>query len=420
MTMAPADVDIAAKSFWEEPEDVREDAFRKLRKETPVFWSRPAESDLLPDEMNTRGFWSLTKYLDIQYASRNPQIFSSADGVIMEDFPREVTEMAQSFIAMDAPRHTQLRGITLEAFKPGNLRKIEDNIRKHVHDLIAEVAPLGGGDFVDLVASQVPGRVFGSFFGFTPGDEQHNRAMHAAGRMLAWTDPEVRGDLTALELFQSAAQEMHNLAAEIVPERRKDPKDDLVTWIAEAEFEGQHMTDFEIGGLFVLIGIAAIDTTRHASAGGMLALTQNPDQRALLLEDLPGRAESAVEEIVRWVTPVIHMRRTTTQDVEVGGQKIKAGEKVVLWYNSGNRDEDHWTNPYDFDILRKPNRHQGFGGGGAHYCMGAYLARLMVKSMLLEVYAQIPDIEVGDPDMLVANFIHGIKTLPATWTPPAS
>ena len=161
MPLTADDVDIAAKDFWGQPWDVREDAFRALRSGAPVSWSRPAESDLLPPEENTRGFWSLTKYDDIQFASRHPEIFSSAGGVIMEDFPDIVTEMAQSFIAMDAPRHTALRGITLDAFKPGNMRRLQGWIRGHAHDLIDEMAHLGGGDFVQMVSIQLPGRIFG-------------------------------------------------------------------------------------------------------------------------------------------------------------------------------------------------------------------------------------------------------------------
>jgi cytochrome P450 len=419
VTLTADDVDIAAKDFWARPWAEREEAFKALRRGNPVSWSRPAESDLLPPEQNTRGFWSLTKYDDIRYASRHPEIFSSSGGVIMEDFPPEVTEMAQSFIAMDAPRHTALRGITLGAFTPANMRRLDGWIMGHAKDLISEMSHLGQGDFVDLVSVQLPGRIFGEFFGLERGSELHTRAVNAAQRVLAWTDPEVCGDLTPLQLFAGSAQELHDVIAELIPQRRANPGEDLVSWIANAEFEGVQMTDFEIGSFFVLLAVAANDTTRHASAQAIHAFTQNPDQRALLVEDIPGRVDGAVEEIVRWASPLIHMRRTAAVDVELRGSEIKAGEKVVLWYCSGNRDEEHWGNPYDFDILRKPNHHQGFGGGGPHYCLGAALARTMLKGMLTEVYTRIPDIEAGEPDCLVANFIHGIKRLPVEWTPEA-
>lgn len=185
----------------------------------------------------------------------------------------------------------------------------------------------------------------------------------------------------------------------------------------EAEFEGERMTDDEIGAFFVLLAVAANDTTRHASAGAIHAFTRFPEQRELLMADIGGRADGAVEEIVRWVSPLIHMRRTALADIEVRGQQIRAGEKVVLWYCSGNRDEEHWGNPFAFDILRSPNRHQGFGGGGPHYCLGAALARTMLRAVLHEVYTRIPNIQAPEPDFLVANFINGINALPAEWTP---
>ena len=200
----------------------REDAFRALRRDDPVSWSRPAESDLLRRRQNTRGFWSLTRYDDIQYASRHPEVFSSAGGVIMEDFPEIVTEMAQSFIAMDAPRHTALRGITLDAFKPGNMRRLQGWIRDHARGLIDEMAHLGEGDFVQLVSVPLPARIFGEFFGLEPGTTAP-KAVNAAGRVLAWTDPEVWDDLTPLELFANSAQELHDSPPSWCEERRAAP-----------------------------------------------------------------------------------------------------------------------------------------------------------------------------------------------------
>ena len=409
--------DIATKDFWARPWAEREEAFAILRRDNPVCWHHPMESDLLPPEENTRGFWSLTKYDDIRYASRHPEIFSSEGGVILEDFPEIVTEMAQSFIAMDAPRHTALRGISLSAFTPANMRRLDGWIQGHARDLVAELAPLGSGDFVELISSQLPARIFGEFFGLERGSDLYNRAVPAAQHVLAWSDPEMCGDLTPLELFANSAQELHDVIAELIPERRANPTDDVISWVANAEFEGQKMTDFEIGSFFVLLAVAANDTTRNASAHAMHAFTQFPEQRALLMEDLPGRIDGAVEELVRWATPLIHMRRTAKQDFELRGQTIKAGDKVALWYCSGNRDEEFWGNPYEFDILRSPNHHQGFGGGGPHYCLGAALARVMLKSLFLELFTRVPDITSGEPDMLVANFIHGMKRLPVTWTP---
>jgi len=410
------DIDLSARSFWAKSPDDRDRAFAVLRAENPLPWSRPAESDLLPPELNTKGFWSLTKYEDIRLASRQPEIFSSADGITMEDFPLEMREAAQSFIAMDDPRHAQLRGITLEAFRPKNMRRLEDWIRGHARDLVSEMSARGEGDFVELISTKLPGRIFGSFFGL-PAGEVHTTTIGAAQRLLGWTDPEICAGKSGLELFGGAVMDLHATAAMLIPERRANPGDDLITWMVQAEFDGKKMTDDELKAFFVLLAVAANDTTRHASAQAIYAFSRFPDQRALLVEDVPGRIDTAVEEVLRWSSPLLHMRRTATQDVTMRGSEIKAGDKVVLWYISGNRDEEIFADPFTFNILRNPNPHMAFGGGGVHFCLGAALARTTLRSLLAEVYTRIPDICAPEPNFQQANFINGINSLPATWTP---
>ena len=410
------DIDLSARAFWAQHPDDRDKAFAVLRKENPVPWSRPAESDLLPPELNNRGFWSLTIQEDIRYASRHPEIFSSAEGITMEDFPVDAREMAQSFIAMDAPRHAQLRGITMDAFKPKNMRRLEGWIRGHARDLISEISHLGQGDFVELVSMKLPGRIFGSFFGLPEG-EIHTKTITAAQRLLGWSDPKVRGTQSELELFMGAVLDLHAVATELIPLRRADPGEDLLTWMVQAEFDGKKMTDDELKAFFVLLAVAANDTTRHASAHAIYSLSRFPEQRALLVADVEGRIDTAVEEVLRWSSPLLHMRRTATQDVTVNGSDIKAGDKVVLWYISGNRDEAVFEDPFSFDILRNPNPHVAFGGGGPHFCLGAALARTMLRSLLTEVYTRIPDISAPKPEFQIVNFINGINSLPATWSP---
>lgn len=410
------DIDLADRGFWAKPHEERDAAFAVLRRENPVPWSRPADSDLLPPEQNLKGFWSLTKHEDIRYASRHPEIFSSAEGITMEDFPVEIRMMSQSFIAMDAPRHTQLRGITLDAFKPRNMLRLQDWIQGHARDLISEISHLGEGDFVDLVSVKLPGRIFGSFFGLPPG-EMHEKTINAAQRTLGWTDPEVCGDKTAIELFAGAVMDLHETVTALLPERRANPGDDLLSWMVQAEFDGEKMTDDELKAFFTLLAVAANDTTRHASAHAILAFSQFPDQRDLLVADVEGRVDTAVEEVLRWASPLVHMRRTAVQDVTLRGSEIKAGDKVVLWYSSANRDEDIFEDPFKFDISRNPNPHIAFGGGGPHFCLGAALARTMLRSLLTEVYTRMPDISAPEPRYQVANFINGINSLPATWTP---
>lgn len=409
-------IDLSDSDFWARPHAERDEAFTVLRREDPVPWSRPADSDLLPPEENTKGFWSLTKHEDIRFASRHPEIFASGQGITMEDFPPEMIHIAQSFIAMDPPRHTQLRGVLLDAFKPRNMLRMQGWIQQHARDLVSEMAHLGEGDFVELVSVKLPGRIFASFFGLPPG-EIHEKTVNAAQRLLGWTDPAVRGDRTALELFAGAVMDLHETASILIPERRAHPGDDLMSWITQAEFDGKKMSDDEIKAFFTLLAVAANDTTRHASAHAIYTLSKFPGQRDLLVADVAGRVDSAVEEVLRWASPLLHMRRTATQDITLRGAEIKAGDKVVLWYISGNRDEDIFENPFDFDILRNPNPHIAFGGGGPHFCLGAALARTMLRSLLTEVYTRIPDISAPEPHFQVANFINGINSLPATWTP---
>ena len=297
------DIDLSARSFWALPLEQRDEAFAILRRENPVPWSRPVESDLLPPEANTRGFWSLTKFDDIRRASRNPEVFSSADGVIMEDFPPAMTEVAQSFIAMDEPQHTQLRGITDVAFKPRNLRLMERWIQEQTRTLIDEMAPKGKGDFIEDVSNRLPGRIFARFWGLNEGDDVYYKTIDAAQRLLAYTDPEVCGELSGLELFAGAVRDLHETAGMLVPERRARPGEDLMSWVVQAEWEGQRMTDHEIACLFTLVAVASNDTTRHASAHAIYSFSRFPEQKALLLEDLPGRLDGAVEEVLRWASP---------------------------------------------------------------------------------------------------------------------
>jgi cytochrome P450 len=416
MSTHDPEVDITRKSFWTQPPAERDRAFEHFRANTPVLWSGPAESDLLPPELTTRGFWSLTTYEDIRWANRSPQLFSSSGGVLLDEMSAEITEMTQSFIAMDAPRHTQLRGITMDAFKPGNMRRIESWIQGHARDLVNEMAHLGEGDFVKLVAAELPGRIFGSFFGL-PDGPQRNETVRAGQEIAAYNDPEVLGERQPLEHVGHWIYVLHTTAAELAEARRAEPGDDLMTWLVQAEFEGERLTDAEIAAFFVLLATAANDTTRHATAGAVHALTHHRDARAALLEDIPGRIDAAVEEVLRWVTPLMHMRRIATEDIEVGGQTIRAGDNVVLWYRSANRDTDYWSDPATFDIFRSPNRHATFGGGGPHYCLGASLARTTLRAILTEVYTRIPDIEAPHAEFLESNFVNGIRRLPATWTP---
>ena len=235
--------------------------------------------------------------------------------------------------------------------------------------------------------------------------------------LLGFGDDEVSGEFA--EVIAVVA-EIADYAIRLAEERRANPGDDLTTSLVHAEVDGERLTSAEIASFFILLSAAGNETTRNAISHGMVALTRYPEEREKWWSDFDGVANTAVEEIVRWASPVIFMRRNLTQDIEMGGIEMKAGDKVSLWYNSGNRDEAKFANPWFFDVTREPNPHIGYGGGGAHFCLGANLARREIRVMFEELHRQIPDIvAVEEPAILRSAFIHGIKRLPVTWTVPA-
>lgn len=413
------ELDLAARSFWEQDFEQRDKAFARLRTEQPVSYSRPYESTLLPPDENTPGFWSVTKAADCRHVSRSKELFCSGLGVLMEDMPIDAIRATASFLVMDGEDHRRLRGLIQQAFTARNIRKLADWVAQTARERLDEIIDRGEGDFADLYAKYVPGRIFAHFFGVERDSEEQHVIMEAAERMLAWDDPRMALGRDALTTHVEEAMRIQAIALAQAQKCRKDPKDDLMSWVANAEFEGKKLDDQEIMSFFSLLGSAANDTTRHTIAHAVRLFAQHPDQRDLLVEDLPGRLGTAVEEVVRYSSPVMHFRRTATADTTIGDVEIKKGEHVVMWYCSANRDAEAFENPGTFDILRNPNDHLGFGGGGPHFCLGNTLARQMLSAVFTEIYTRIPDITLaGEPQFQINNFIHGVHSLPTRWTPP--
>ena len=406
------EVDLSDPGFWARPNEEREAAFAALRREKPVaFFEEPEYSvaNLPPGP----GYWALTKFDDVWHASRHPDTFSSAQGVNIGDMPPEIAEFFGSMIAMDAPRHTKLRGIVQRGFTPRHIARIEDYIKSTAARIVDRVAPMGECDFVTEIAAQLPLQIICDMLGIPA--EKHQRVFELTNMILGVGDPEYS---TTIEQLMASAMELYQLAMDLGQERLDDPQDDLTTSLMQAELDGERLTTQEFGSFFILLTAAGNETTRNAISHGMKALTDHPDQRRRWMDDLAGVGPTAVDEIVRWASPVIHFRRTLTKDVEIRGRQIRAGEKVVLWYGSANRDEDHWDRPFTFDVTRKPNDHVGFGAGGPHFCLGANLARREIQVMFEELFTRLPDIEVtGPPEMLQSSFIHGIKRMPCAFTP---
>ena len=412
------DFDLGGLEFWDQPAEVRDRAFAVLRQEAPVSHHQPPEDILGVTERDERGYWAVVRYEDIRRVSRDPATFCSGQGTQFGDVPAEMLEASQSFLAMDAPRHTKLRGLVSAAFTPRQVTRIEEGIRANARGIVEEAAPTGGGDFVELIAKRLPLITISDMIGVPDTDRE--RVVRAADVLVTVSDPEVTGDRAPVEALGEALWTLTTFAKELAAHREDHPADDLMTGLVQAEVDGDRLTHDEIGAFFVLLSVAGNDTTRHTTSHAMRALTVNPDERARLTADLDNVMPTAVEEFVRWATPVLTFRRTATRDAELAGQPIGAGEKVVLFYHSGNRDEAAFADPWRFDLTRSPNHHLGFGGGGPHYCLGASLARSQLRSVFTEIFRLIPDIEAGPPEMFrSSSFIHGVKRMDCSFTPRA-
>ncbi len=400
----------ADPAYWSHGSDTRADMFRLLRDEAPVLFMEEPEIEGFP---KGPGFWSVTRYDDVMAVSRHPEVFCSGQGTNIIDLPVEVAEFMGSMINMDAPRHTRLRMIVNRSFTPRMVARIDDDVRVKARNIVARVADRGACDLVPEIAAPLPLEIICEMMGIPP--ESWPRILELTNVILG--DQETVPDMATL---MGAVMEMAQLAREVGEDRLANPQDDLVSAMMHAEVDGEHLQPMEMASFFILLAAAGNETTRNAISHGVRLLSLHEDQRAAWQADVDGVAPTAVEEIVRWATPVIHFRRTATEDTEIGGQAIAKGDKVVMWYESANRDERAFDDPFRFDVTRTPNEHVGFGAGGPHFCLGANLARREIRVMFEELFRWLPDIRTTDePDFLQSAFIHGIKRLPVEFTPTA-
>jgi cholest-4-en-3-one 26-monooxygenase len=375
------------------------DSFAYLRREAPVFWN--------PEPVGP-GFWALTKYDDVVAVSRDPVTFSSYVGSAMldEQPPDALMQQQLMMLNQDPPDHTRLRSLVNRGFTPRMIGRLEDRVRELCRELVDELAAAGSTDFVHDVAAQLPLIVIADMLGAHETDR--DKIFNWSNRMLGFDDPELQ---TSPEDGAAAAFEIFAYANELGKERRETPRDDIVTKLLQPDANGDVLTELEFDLFFVLLAVAGNETTRNAASGGMLAFLEHPDQWQRLQSDRT-LLNSAVEEVLRWVTPVMEFRRTATRDAEIRGQLIRAGEKVVLFYGSANRDESVFTDPETFDIARDPNPHIAFGGGGPHFCLGTHLARLELRILFETLLDRTPGLELAGPvRRLRSNFINGIKEM---------
>ena len=417
--MVPADVafgsfDLSDPEFWLQSREYREGAFATLRRDQPVSWFDEREFEGVPFPKGP-GYWSIVNHDDVWHASRNPQLFASGQGVNIGDLPIEIAEFFGSMIAMDDPRHFRLRSIVSKGFTPREINRVEQYVRVKaagVVDSLLERFPERECDFVREVAAQLPLQIICEMMGIPA--EDHEQILRWTNVILGVGDPEF---ISSYEELIAAGLGMFQYAQALGEDRMANPRDDLTSLMMNADVDGDHMTAQEFGSFFILLVVAGNETTRTAISHGMHLLTQHLDQRAAWWDDFETNSRTAVDEIVRYSTPVVHFRRTATEDTEIGGQSIKAGQKVVLWYCSANRDEKVYADPHTFDVLRPMNPAQvGFGAGGPHFCLGANLARREITVMFDELHRRMPTLHtVGEPEYLQSNFINGIKRMRCAW-----
>ena len=398
------DLDLFAERF-------PHDWFTFLRKNAPVWWHPPGHVDSAGDE----GFWVVSKYDDIVSVHRSWQTFSSHTGGhrppnggigIIDQTPE--VGVGTQMIQQDPPGHTRLRKLVNRGFTPKAVRFLEQHLRQRAIDILDAVGG-GEGDFVVDVAAELPLQAIAELVG-VPMDER-DKLFDWSNRIIGSSDPEykVSEDEAAV-----ARGELFAYATELAAEKRKNPAEDIWSKLVDAEVtmaDGtkEKLSEFELHLFFFLLIIAGNETTRNAISHGMLAFFEFPDQWKLYCEH-PELSDTAVEEVLRWSTPVAYFRRTATEDTEIRGQPIAIGDKVTVWYPSANQDEEHFENPFALDITRDPNHHISFGGGGPHFCLGAHLARLEIKVIFEELARRFPNIEqISDAQRLRMNLINGIK-----------
>ncbi len=412
MAAAVDDIDLTDWDFWARPPAERHTAFAALRRlPAPAFFEEP-DITIVP---RGPGYYALVTHADVIEASRRPADFCSGQGAVnIPDMPPDMNEYFGSMISMDDPRHAHIRRIVSRAFSPRMIQRFEDQVQTVAARIVDEIRADGPSDFVPQVAARLPLKIICDMMGIP--ESAYQTVFDNSNIILAGADPELVPSDDYVEIagqLLTAGQAIKDIVEDLGRFRRDNPTDDLTSALVNANIDGESLTDQELGSFFILLAVAGNETTRNAIAHGLHLFTANPGQRDILLDDFERNVPGAVEEIVRYASPVIWMRRTATRDTEINGNAFRAGDKLILYYWSANRDETVFERSDVFDITRDPNPHVGFGGPGPHFCLGAHLARREITVMFRELFTRVPGVRTaGEPDRLLSNFINGIKHLP--------
>lgn len=406
-------------AFWLQPDDTIDEAFAWLRREDPVSFQQ--EVSFPPVIEQGPGYWALSRYDDIVAVTRDAKTFCSGKGITVWDWPPDLAEAFSHMLAQDAPEHTRLRRIVLRAFTPAAMRRLRPEIARHAAEVVDEICERGEINFVSDVAARYPVRIICEMLGVPA--EYHDLVAENTTEVVRVADPALIAGAAdpAARLGQivAAGGALAALVMQLAADRRANPRGDLISELVTADINGEALDDIELTRFFILLAVGGADTTRAALSHGMIALSRFPDQRRAWMDDFDAYATTAPDEIIRWATPLIHFRRTATVDTTLGGRDISAGDKVVMFYRSGNMDESVFDRPTRFDIARPSQpAHLAFGARGVHHCLGHHLARTQIAAIFRELFARLPDIEVsGPPVREPGSQVHGIKDVPCTFTP---
>ena len=385
----------------------------ELRKAEPIHWvDVPGGTGGFGD----KGYWLVTKHADVKEVSRHSNAFSSWQNGAIPVWPKEMTfdnvELQRSvMLNMDAPHHTRLRKIISRGFTPRAIVRLEEELAQRAQNIVKTAAAEGAGDFVEQVSCELPLQAIAGLLG-VPQDDR-DKLFRWSNEMTGGEDPE----FADVDPAQSS-MELIMYAMAMADERGKNPTDDIVTTLIQADLDGEKLSDDEFGFFVIMLAVAGNETTRNSITHGMIAFSQNPDQWELFKKERPS---TAADEIVRWATPVSAFQRTANEDIELGGVQIMKGQRLVMSYRSANFDEEIFEHPHTFDILRDPNPHVGFGGTGAHYCIGANLARMTINLIFDAVADHMPDLKpIGEPERLRSGWLNGIKHWQVDYTGAAA